>query len=159
FHGEKEYAFRHALVRSAAYGMFIDEDRVLGHKLAGAWLEQVGELDAMVLAEHFDRGGDKDRAARHYLRAAERWLSGNELRAVIERAERAVSAGLSGEALGDLALIRAEAHRWLGESDKAETWALRAMQALPQGSARWYQAAGELSVAASRLAHVDRLAG
>jgi eukaryotic-like serine/threonine-protein kinase len=158
FHDEKEYAFRHAIVRDAAYGMLTEEDRVLGHRLAGAWLASVGELDAMVLAEHGDRGGEPDRAAGYYCRAAEQALSGNDLGAVIERAERAIAAGVKGEAFGEVALIRAEAHRWRGENPETEQWARKAMSALPEGSARWYQAAGELAIAASRLVHHDRLA-
>jgi eukaryotic-like serine/threonine-protein kinase len=158
FHDEKEYAFRHALVRDAAYGMLTDEDRVLGHRLAGAWLSSVGEQDAMVLAEHADRGGEADIAAGYYCRAAEQALSGNDLGAVIERAERAIAAGVTGEAFGELALIRAEAHRWRGENPETEQWARKAMSALPEGSARWYQAAGELAIAASRLVHHERLA-
>ena len=56
FPGEDEYTFRHALVREAAYEMLVGEDRVLGHRLAAAWLEEAGERDALTLAEHFDRG-------------------------------------------------------------------------------------------------------
>src|SRR5687768_11805824 len=36
--GEREYQFRHALVRDAAYDMLTEPDRVLGHLLAGQWL-------------------------------------------------------------------------------------------------------------------------
>ncbi len=43
FPGEAELAFRHTLVREAAYGMLTDADRALGHALAGAWLETKGE--------------------------------------------------------------------------------------------------------------------
>ena len=57
-----------ALVREAAYAMLTDEDRLLGHRLAGAWLEQAGAADAMVLAEHFRRGAEPVRAARWYER-------------------------------------------------------------------------------------------
>ena len=57
-----EFTFAHALVREAAYAMLTDEDRALGHRLAGAWLEQAGLGDAMVLAEHFRRGGEPARA-------------------------------------------------------------------------------------------------
>ncbi|WP_170319455.1 serine/threonine-protein kinase PknK [Polyangium spumosum] len=64
FPGEQELAFRHTLVREAAYGMLTDADRALGHRLAAAWLAQKGERDA-VLAEHFLRGGDEARAAFH----------------------------------------------------------------------------------------------
>jgi hypothetical protein len=38
FPNEEEFAFRHVLVRDAAYAMLPDEDRELGHALAAAWL-------------------------------------------------------------------------------------------------------------------------
>ncbi len=41
--GAAGYRFRHALVREAAYGMLTEADRVLGHRLAGEWLEAAGE--------------------------------------------------------------------------------------------------------------------
>ncbi|MDI1443801.1 serine/threonine-protein kinase [Polyangium sp. 6x1] len=69
FPGEQELAFRHTLVREAAYGMLTEADRALGHALAAAWLEQKGERD-VVLAEHFSRAGDHARAALHAERAA-----------------------------------------------------------------------------------------
>ena len=40
FPGERELAFRHALLREGAYAMLTQEDRTLGHRLAGEWLEQ-----------------------------------------------------------------------------------------------------------------------
>src|SRR5207342_397347 len=61
-----EFAFAHALVREAAYAMLTDEDRALGHRLAGAWLEHAGGGDPMALAEHFRRGGEPARAVRWY---------------------------------------------------------------------------------------------
>ncbi|WP_437550830.1 protein kinase [Sorangium sp. So ce367] len=70
FSDEHEYTFRHALVREGAYAMLTDADRSLGHRLAGEWLEAHGEQDAPLLAEHFEKGGDEERAARHYHRAA-----------------------------------------------------------------------------------------
>ena len=71
FAGEQEYTFRHATVREAAYAMLTDDDRVLGHKLAGEWLARAGERDAAVLARHFELGGESARAVSFYLRAAE----------------------------------------------------------------------------------------
>src|SRR5439155_18684750 len=53
FPNEEEYVFRHALVREAAYSTLTDADRALGHRLAAEWLEQRGERDSMVLAEHY----------------------------------------------------------------------------------------------------------
>jgi eukaryotic-like serine/threonine-protein kinase len=69
--GERELAFRHALLREGTYATLTDDDRRLGHRLAGAWLERHGERDPMVLAGHFERGGDTAGAAEFYLRAAE----------------------------------------------------------------------------------------
>jgi len=57
FPADLEYRFRHALVREAAYEMLTKDDRVAGHWLAGQWLEQVGETDAMSVEEHFERCG------------------------------------------------------------------------------------------------------
>ncbi|MGK4002367.1 protein kinase [Sorangium sp. So ce1036] len=79
-HGEAELAFRHALVRDAAYEMLTDADRALGHWLAAEWLERAGGEDPAVLAlvdGHLARAADEalalgkgDGAAGHLARAA-----------------------------------------------------------------------------------------
>ncbi len=97
FPGEQEYAFRHALLREGAYTMLTDEDRALGHRLAGEWLEQHGEQDPLALAEHFERGGDGARAGLHYVRAAEQACRGGDSTAVIARAKRALGYGMPDE--------------------------------------------------------------
>src|SRR5439155_661135 len=51
----REYVFRHALVRDAAYEMLTAQDCRLGHRLAGEYLEQAGERAAIVLVEHYER--------------------------------------------------------------------------------------------------------
>jgi predicted ATPase/predicted Ser/Thr protein kinase len=158
FPGEIEHAFRHALVRDAAYAALTDADRALGHRLAGAFLEQSGEGDAMVLAAHAARGGDPARAARWYRRAAEQALEGNDLEAAIARAEHGVrclgEAGEEdGERLGELRLLQAEAHRWLGQNAEAERRGFEALRLLPRGGPLWCKAAGDVGVAAGRLAH------
>ncbi|AUX42613.1 protein kinase [Sorangium cellulosum] len=155
FHGETEYTFRHALVRDAAYEMLTDDDRALGHRLAGAWLAQAGETDAMVLATHFARGGEQERAINCYRRAAEQALGGNDYTAAIERAEGAIVCGAAGEELGELATIQAEAHRYRGDFASAEQHALAAMRALPEGSLRWYRAANLVALAACPLGHEE----
>jgi tetratricopeptide (TPR) repeat protein len=71
FPGERELAFRHALLREGAYATLTAADARLGHRRAGEWLDQRGEADPMVLAGHFQRGEEAERAARVYLRAAE----------------------------------------------------------------------------------------
>jgi tetratricopeptide (TPR) repeat protein len=157
FQRETELVFRHALIREVAYGMLTDEDRVLGHRLSGDWLERAGEKDAGVVAEHFERGASPERAVERYLRAAEQALEGNDLVAAIGRVDRAIACGATGEVLGALSLVRAEAHRWLADIPEAEWWALAAMRALPEGSQRWYLAAADAALAARSLGRRDRV--
>ncbi|MFO0761991.1 MAG: protein kinase [Byssovorax sp.] len=154
---ERELTFSHALVREVAYGMLTPEDRALGHRLAGAFLESAGERDAASIAEHFDRGGDALRAAQWFERAAEQALAGNDLGAAIALADRAEARGAAGEALGRLHLVRASAHRWRGELGEAEESALAAMSLLPEDSRPWLTAVHDAVSAAAKLGHNDRL--
>lgn len=142
------YTFRHALVRDAAYAMLTDEDRQLGHRLAGEWLESHGERDPMILAEHFERGDRPRRAFRWYLRAAEQALEGNDFEATHGRCERAMACAPDDPARGRLDLLRAEATRWQGVQKETIEHGLQAMKRLPAGSAHWFQAAGLAAIAA-----------
>ncbi len=155
---EDEFAFRHALVREAAYAMLTDGDRALGHKLAGEWLETTGERDAIVLAEHFERGDAPAKAAVSYRRAAEQALEGNDFEAAITRAGRGLECGASGAARGELHLLQAQGHSWRGRPLDAETCGLQAMAALPPGGVAWYRAAAEVADAAGCLGQKERLA-
>ncbi len=154
FPSEHEYLFRHALVRDAAYQMLTAEDRTLGHRLAGEWLGDAGEHEAMVLAEHFERGGSLDKAATFYARAATQALEGNDFTAARMRADRAIRAGAKGEALGKLHLLLAEASRWAGEHDAALHHAREAIRALPHGGDDWYVAVAEAVDASMTLSLV-----
>jgi serine/threonine protein kinase/tetratricopeptide (TPR) repeat protein len=172
--GQEEFAFRHALVREAAYAMLDESDRTLGHRLAGAWLEQAGERDAAVLAEHFERGEARAQAAVWYRRAAEQALESNDFRAAIARAERGiagVAAALSlptgkppsasgdfNDLKGALRLVQAEAHRWLGEASDAERRSVEAMAAFAPGSPPWYAAAAVAASMRVRLGQQEALA-
>jgi serine/threonine protein kinase/tetratricopeptide (TPR) repeat protein len=158
FPGQDEHIFRHALLREAAYAMLTDGDRALGHRLAGEWLELAGETDAVVLAEHFERGGEPGRAIVWFRRAAEQALEGNDFAAARERAERGVASGAEGEVLGVLRLLQAEAHGWRGENAEAERHAVWAMSALSKGTATWYAASGQAALASGRLGNPERLA-
>jgi len=153
--GHAEFTFAHALVREAAYAMLTEDDRALGHRLAGAWLEQAGAGDAMALAEHFRRGGEPARAVRWYERAADQALRANDLSAAIERAEMGMDSGATGEAAGHLRAIQAEGHVWRGELDAAEKRALEAAAVLPAGSAAWLRAEAQAILAASKHGRLD----
>jgi tetratricopeptide (TPR) repeat protein len=157
--GEREYAFRHALVRDAAYAMLTEQDRSLGHRLAGEWLERAGSVDALTLAEHFVRGEDPARAIGWFTRAANQALEGNDLGSAQERAERAVAAGARGEALGALRLIQATAAFWQSAYAEAQRHGGEAASLLPRGSGDYFRALGATLVADATLgdtAAVDR---
>ena len=151
FKNETEYNFRHAFVAEAAYSMLTDKDRVLGHKLAAQWLEKNGESEAVVLAEHLERGGEPKRAITFYRRAAAQALEGNDLEACLARADRGIACGAEGEVLGRLLLRKAEAHRWRGENIKGRDCAQRALELLPRSGRRWFLAAGEAVEACARI--------
>lgn len=157
FRGEEELVFRHAMVREAAYGMLKDRDRALGHRLAAEWLQRVGEREAIVLAEHFERAEEPARAISFYRRAAAQALEGNDLEAALRSAERGIACGAKGEVYGRLRLRQAEAHRWRGEVADAERAARDAMQTLPRGTKRWFLAVGEAVEASGRLGNAQSL--
>jgi predicted ATPase len=157
FPGEHEYAFRHSLVREGAYATLTDEDRVLGHRLAGEWLERAGAADAMVLAEHFERGGAADHAVIWYMRAVEQALEGDDLVSVLAHVERAVDCGAVGEALASLRVASALAHRWRGEFKLAVRAGTEAMVSASPHGGLWLAAASEVAVASSKLGDVARV--
>ncbi|MEP7124884.1 MAG: protein kinase [Byssovorax sp.] len=154
---DPQYAFRHAIVREAAYATLTEEDRVLGHRLAGEWLERTGYADAATMAEHFLRGAEPGRAIRWYVRAAEQALEANDLAAAIERARRGAECGAAGALLGDLRLIEAEASVWRGDLALAEERAVEASRLLTEGSIAWYRAIRQVSIAAGKLGAFARV--
>ncbi|HEY5945103.1 MAG TPA: protein kinase [Kofleriaceae bacterium] len=158
FPAEDEYQFRHAIVRESAYAMLTEGDRKLGHRLAGEWLQYAGETEAMVLAEHFERGGATTRAALWFRPAVEQAVAAGDFRAAIQRAERGVASGATGETLGLLRRAQGEAHKWCGEFIEAERYSLEAMKLLLRGSAPWFSAAGEAAEACGKLGDVEQLA-
>jgi tetratricopeptide (TPR) repeat protein len=111
----------------------------------------------MVLAEHFERGGDRGLAAAWYRRAAEHALAACDFRGAAARAERGVACGASGELLGALRLTTAEAHKWCGEFAEAARDGLDAMGLLPHGSPAWFAAAGEAAEGSGKLDDLAQL--
>lgn len=72
--GQREYGFRHALIRDAAYELLTENDRKLGHQRAAEFFEHTTDMPAAdaVRAYHFRQAGLLDRAVHHYLRAGDR---------------------------------------------------------------------------------------
>jgi hypothetical protein len=155
--GGEEWEFRHALLREAAYAALTDDDRRLGHRLAGEHLDGSGRGDPAELAEHFERGDRLERAAGWWRRAAELALRGNDLHAAATRAERAVRCGASGEVLAGAQLVAAEARRWMGDVLGALAAGEAALRAASPGGTGWYAASAEVAFAAAASGQLERL--
>jgi hypothetical protein len=140
FAGQEELSFRHALLREGAYAMLTEADRILGHRLAAAWLEQQGESDPMVLAQHCDRGEEPGRAGRFYFQAAERALRADDTGAAVDRARRALALGLpEGERVTLLGFLSA-VHVWRSEWEEATRCGEEAMRLAAPGTESWARA-------------------
>lgn len=85
-----EWVFKHALVREVAYDSLGEQERKELHALAADWLTSMGE-DAATVAGHYDRGGQHEKAAVHWERAAQRALATNALNDALLMAERALA--------------------------------------------------------------------
>ncbi len=151
FANEREYAFRHGLLRDAAYAMLTEKDRSAGHRLAGEWLERAGEKDALTLADHFEKGGDAERAVAWILRAAEAAYDGGSARDARALAERGIPHA-TGERLGMLDCILGASAGALNDMEHAFPALREAMALLTKGSRHWF-------VAASSLAFYGTMAG
>ena len=84
-------------------------------------------------------------------------LAADDLSAVLERAERGVACGATGEDLGALRLCEAEAHTWRGELTLVEQRAVEATALLRPGSVGWFHAFSQALTATGKLGNVDRL--
>lgn len=157
FASERQYAFCHDLLREAAHSMLTGEDRALGHKLAAAWLETVGERDARLLAEHHERGGSRESAVPWWERAAAAALEANDFLTARAFVDRGRQAGAQGERLGALLLTEAEALRWGGELELALNSLDAGLDRVAAGSLRWCHGLADRALLAQRLGRPDEL--
>jgi tetratricopeptide (TPR) repeat protein len=169
---QRDYVFRHALLRQAAYDMLPPKERRLGHLLAGRFLEKTGERDGAVLADHFERAEEKPRAI-HWLRvAAQQSFDADDLAETFSRVERGAKLGAAGEDLCVLQVIESQARYWHGEYEQAEHAAkealssedpktkLKAMSALFDGlgpAAKYQEIAQHMAEVAERPAEPELL--
>ncbi|APR76040.1 Adenylate cyclase [Minicystis rosea] len=150
FPGEIELAFRHALLREGAYATLTHDDRTLGHRLAGEWLERVGETEPIVLAEHFERGAVPGRAAAFLGRAARRAQLANDIDTMLASADRGLlllhalpedeRRALREIEIGLLS-ARMDAMAWRSEWREGIACAEQLMRLAPPGSEPWALAA------------------
>jgi len=115
-----EHVFRHALLHQAAYAMLAPKEEVSGNTLAGHFLEEQGERDAIVLADHFEKGDKPQRAIRWLRVAANQAMAVDDLGAALDRVERGVRLGAGGDDLAELKVVESEARYWKGDYVLAE---------------------------------------
>jgi hypothetical protein len=159
FPEEEEYAFAKPLVRFAAYRMLTERDRTTAHRLAAEWLESRGERESVVLAEHFERGGEPKSAVVWYLWAAEQAFEANDLETVVTRTKRGIASGAEGTTLGELLLLQAEAVGWAESVPNAAFGELASscIVFLTPGTGAWCRAAAQVVVACARAGDVAEL--
>jgi tetratricopeptide (TPR) repeat protein len=157
FPGKPEYRFRHALVRDAAYGLVPERLKPISHRQAGAWLEQSGEQDPLVLAEHYQLGQDLHKAAWYYTRAAERLIE----RQVMEGAQRCLRLALAcepqGELLIELRAVETVTRCWAEEFQEAYAVGRQVLPELRPGSEAWGRVLGSLILVAGQIGWREEL--
>ncbi len=156
--GDVEYGFQHWLIRDGAYDTLTGQDRELAHRLAGEWLQRMGESDAGVIADHFFAGKAPDLALPHYVRAAEAALSRGDLDAADIAARRGLHCGAEGHGRGRLLWIQGQERIWRGSVEEVVTLCEEAMLLLPAGTRTWYDVMGESYLAWAKIGRIEDLA-
>jgi eukaryotic-like serine/threonine-protein kinase len=141
FTEEREYTFRHGLLREAAYAMLTETDRSMGHRLAGEWLEAAGETGARTMADHFESGGQPHRALPWLVRGSLAALETGNLKEGQELGLRGMACGAEGIARGALTLILGTISCFLGDHPATVEHLGESMRLLPNSSTRWFQSA------------------
>ncbi|HEX8705007.1 MAG TPA: protein kinase [Myxococcaceae bacterium] len=144
FPAEVEYRFRHALVRDAAYGLVPDSHKVVGHHLAGAWLERAGEQDPLVLAEHYQRGQQKERAVHFFTQAGDWLLERQDLLGAQQCLEAALALAPSGPALEGIQSLQGAVTLWMEDFEQFYTVGGEVLPVPAPGSAAWSRMIGGL---------------
>ncbi|HEX2574067.1 MAG TPA: protein kinase [Polyangia bacterium] len=140
FPGQTEYAFRHALVREAAYAMLTPKDRERGHRLAAEWLAAVGEPDAARIARHLELGHERKHAAAAYAKAAAQAFKLGDCDVAFALAEEAAACGAESALLGEIRLIELGVWFWRGDFDAALRAGGEALERLTPASPAWFHA-------------------
>lgn len=134
------FRFWHELTREAAYQSLTDGDRVLGHRLAGRWLEELEDVAPSLLFEHSCRAVDAPRSCALAEAAALQAFSAGDLEGAISFATRAFEFKPEALQRGRLRLLEAKSLRWLGRMLDGQAPVHEAMNYLRPGSPDWYAA-------------------
>jgi hypothetical protein len=143
--GEDVFAFRHDLLREAAYEALTARDRELGHRLAAKYLVATSSAAPEALAFHFERGGDAASAADYFAQAAESAFDASDFAGAARHAQAALDRGVAEP--GNPQLTLSKAFRFMNNRGAALEHASAAMTYFEAGSAPWYEAVNEALIA------------
>lgn len=134
------YRFTSAVLREAAYASLTPSDRKTAHELAARWLSERGEVDPLVLAEHWSRSGSPALAVEPIVGAMEMAIAGHDWAGAAALAQRARELGARGAVLGRVCLLLSEACRWDSDLDGSAAAVLEALALLPERTDDWFAA-------------------
>jgi hypothetical protein len=143
-----EFAFRHALLRDAAFASLTDGDRKRGHGLAANWLADHGERDPLVLAMHWEAAGERDLAREKVLQGLELVYATGDTRAMHSLVERAKRLGASGAELGRVLAFECAAWGLVLNYENAIRCAEESIALVDPGSEPWFLAASAIFMGA-----------
>lgn len=133
------YHFRHTLLCDAIYALTSEEEKWMWHAAAGRYLEEAGEREAVLLADHYRLGRDLPQAIRCYLRAAEGSYDAGNLEATLLCVERGLGCGAQGEARGALLSLRCLVNSFREQHDQILPAGREALSLLRPGSKPYCQ--------------------
>ncbi len=152
-----EYSFRHALLRDGAYATLSDDARRRLHAIAAVWVGESANPDPLVVAEHWDRSGDRERALPWLAEAVWRATNARDYDAAMTLANRIESYGATGTILGRAHWARALAGYFRGDVRDAVVHALRALDELRPGALEWLGAVSVGMAAAANSGDADAI--
>ena len=136
FPSAREYRFRHALFRDAAYAMMTGDDRRTSHGIAGDWLERHLEKDPAVLADHYEAAAMHERACACLVKATKAAVDVGDIASAAQFASRGVRLGAEGAERGTLLLWQSYSGSLSGRPNLDAS--REALRLLSEGTASWW---------------------
>ncbi len=175
FAGVREFTFRHALMRDAAYALLPEAQRRVLHRAAAQFFLDRGDEDAAAIARHLDLGGDTGRSAEYHFKAAQRASAEDAAEMALEHAERGLSLTSDAALRFDLVALQVEVldrlgrrheqrralerlpplAKAIGEPWREAHWRMR-MGQMQRMTAEYASAAGNLATALAIFQHLGR---